>query len=747
MQFMKNHVVSVLALMAVLVSSRPIFAVATWTPVSRLVPQAKTDPDIRTSESLVYRVDLSQLEAVLTAAPAEGLGKLAVDFPMPDGTFRKFEISRTPIVPVELQSRYPRLHTWSGTDPLRPAVSIHLDLTYQGFHAMVLDPEGDVFIDPWHRTVSDYVQVYYRSHAIPDADAVSCGFVAGKTRNVDVLPGQNQTPSTFRSNGITLRSYRAAIACTGEYASFHGGTKPTALSAIVTSLNRVTGVYEKEFSVRMTLVPNNDTVIFLDPATDPYTNNSGGTMLTQNQQTIALYIGNGFYEIGHVFSTGGGGIAGLGVVCSPSQKARGVTGSSSPVNDPFDIDYVAHEMGHQFGANHTFNGTTGGCSGNINVQTAYEPGSGTTIMAYAGLCTGQNTQNFSDPYFHTASFDEVLDYITTSTGGVCPVSTPTGNNPPIILSTGGDHVIPCNTPFVLSGNAADPDGDSVYYCWEQYDLGPSGSPAFPAGNAPLFRSFNPTLNQQRYFPKLSALVNNSNSIGERLPAYTRSLHFRLTARDNRTGGGGVTYEDVSVTIDAVNTGVPFQVTAPNTAVSWTGNTQELVTWNVAGTDTAPISTAQVDVYLSIDGGFTYPFLVAAGLPNSGSALINVPGVNTNSARIMVRGGGNVFFDISDVNFSINTVIGLNDVPGKMELRLAPNPAADRLTLATSRPINGNASVVISDAAGRIVLEDILSNTGAGIPIELSLEGIASGLYTVRLFSTGYYASGLLVVNR
>jgi hypothetical protein len=744
---MKNRVVFVLAVMASFASSLPIFADVIWTEVPRSTPKAFTDPDIATSASIVYRINLLQLEAQLTTAPVEGAGVLPVYFPMPDGTFRKFEISRTPIVPVELQSRYPRIHTFSGTDPLRPGVSIHLDLTYQGFHAMVLDPEGDVFIDPWHRTVPDYVQVYYRRHAIPDGAAVSCGFVAGESRPIEVKSDSKQSPSVLRSNGITLRTYRTAIACTGEYASFHGGTKPTALSAIVTSLNRVTGVYEKEFSVRMTLVPNNDTIIFLDPATDPYTNNSGGTMLTQNQQTIALYIGNGFYEIGHVFSTGGGGIAGLGVVCSPSQKARGVTGSASPVNDPFDIDYVAHEMGHQFGANHTFNGNTGGCSGNINVQTAYEPGSGTTIMAYAGLCTGQNTQNFSDPYFHTASFDEVLDYITTSTGGICPVSTPTGNNPPIILSTGGDHVIPCNTPFVLSGNAADPDGDSVYYCWEQYDLGPSGSPAFPVGNAPLFRSFNPTLNQQRYFPKLSALVNNSNSIGERLPAYTRSLHFRLTARDNRAGGGGVTYEDVSVTIDAVYTGVPFQVTVPNTAVSWTGNTQELITWNVAGTDTAPINTSQVEVFLSIDGGFTYPYLVAAGLPNTGSALINVPGVNTSTARIMVRGGGNVFFDISDVNFSINTIIGLDDLSGPVGLRLAPNPASNRLTLAPSREMPGNALVVISDATGRIVFKDNLSNSGSGVPFELSLEGVASGLYTVRLIGAGYTASAMLVVNR
>ncbi|MFM9007015.1 MAG: reprolysin-like metallopeptidase [Bacteroidota bacterium] len=744
---MKNPVVFACVVLALLASPFTIFANAIWTAVPRSTPQSLNDPDIQTTSSAIYQVNLVQLEAQLAMAPEEGAGVLPVYFPMPDGSFRKFEISRTPVVPAELRIRYPRIHTWSGIDPLRPGVSIHLDMTYQGFHAMVLDPEGDVFIDPWHRTVSDYVQVYYRRDAIPDGDAVSCGFVAGESRPVQLSSGEKQPPSALRSNGITLRTYRAAIACTGEYAAFHGGTKPTALSAIVTSLNRVTGVYEKEFSVRMTLVPNNDTVIFLNAATDPYTNNSGGTMLTQNQQTIALYIGNGFYEIGHVFSTGGGGIAGLGVVCSPSQKARGVTGSGSPVNDPFDIDYVAHEMGHQFGANHTFNGTTGGCSGNINVQTAYEPGSGTTIMAYAGLCTGQNMQNFSDPYFHTASFDEVLDYILTSTGGICPVSSPTGNNPPVILSTGGDHVIPCNTPFVLSGNAADPDGDSVYYCWEQYDLGPSGSPAFPVGNAPLFRSFNPTPNAQRYFPKLSALVNNSNSVGERLPTYNRSLHFRLTARDNRSGGGGVTYEDVAVTIDAVNTGVPFQVTAPNTAVSWTGNTQELVTWNVAGTDTAPISTSQVEIYLSIDGGFTYPYLVAAGLPNNGSALINVPGVNTSSARIMVRGGGNVFFDISDVNFSINTVIGLNEVDRRMELRLAPNPANDRLTLASSIAIPGNADVFISDASGRVVIERNLSNSDLGVPVELSLDGIASGLYTVRLIVAGYSASALLVVNR
>lgn len=719
-----------------------------WKQVVGDQPVSLGTPDIHTSSSSLFQLNVGGLLADLLRAPEEGTGSWRISLPMPDGTFRDFLIYKIPIVHPDMQARFPFLHTWAGQG-VDGVSSIYLDMTSKGFHAMILDHQENVFIDPFNRGTSEYYLVYYKRNALRAEQHAACGFVPEAKRDQNAVTGRNGLAVTgdhLRSNGITLRTYRTAIACTGEYATFHGGTVSGALSAIVTSLNRVSGVYEKELSIRMTLVPNNDTVIFLNSSTDPYSNNSGGTMLGQNQTVMTSYIGTSNYDIGHVFSTGGGGIAGLGVVCNASQKARGVTGSGSPVGDPFDIDYVAHEIGHQFGANHTFNGNAGGCSGNINPSTAYEPGSGTTIMAYAGLCAPQNTQNFSNPYFHTISFDEILNYVTLSTGGICPVSTPTGNTPPVITSTGGDHAIPCSTAFVLEGAASDPDGDTLVYCWEQFDLGPAGSPATPTGNAPLFRSFNPSLSPNRFIPRLPSLVTNTTSLGERLPTYDRTMTFRLTARDNRTGGGGVTYEDVLVTLTAVNTGAPFLVTSPNTAVAWIQGSQEVVTWNVSGTDLSPINTPTVDIYLSLDGGFTYPQLLASGVPNNGQATVTVPVVATSQARIMVRGSGNIFFDISNVNFTITAPTGGADPLTLETIRVFPNPASTAAMISMAGPFSGDIQLTLTDISGRIIHSERLIKNKQGLIHPFDLSGFSDGLYLVNIQTADYRETRRLIVG-
>lgn len=715
-----------------------VFAQASnlWTALRAEEVRSMGKPDIQTSSVLFFGLDHVQMRSALLAAPMENQGAISIELPAPDGRLRSFNVFRTPIVHPQMQEKYPFLLTLAGTSTDGHA-TIYLDMTAQGFHAMVLDAGASYFIDPYNRSTTDVYQVYWRKDAIAGSDIPACGFSSDPEKEVENVISADRRPGhsgsgLMRSNGLTLRTYRAAIACTGEYSAFHGGTVAGALSAIVTSLNRVSGVYETELSIRMTLIPNNDTVIFLNPATDPYSNNSGGTMLGQNQTTMTSYIGSSNYDIGHVFSTGGGGIAGLGVICSASQKARGVTGSGSPVGDPFDIDYVAHEIGHQFGANHTFNGNAGGCSGNINPTTAYEPGSGTTIMAYAGLCSPQNTQNFSDPYFHTVSFDEIIDYVTLSTGSICPVNTPTGNTPPVITSTGGDHAIPCSTAFMLEGMANDPDGDTLLFCWEQFDLGPAGSPTTPSGNAPLFRSFNPTLSPVRFFPKLPSLVTNTLSAGERLPTYDRSITFRLTARDNRVIGGGVTYEDVLVTLTAVNTGAPFLVTSPNTAVSWIQGSQENVTWNVSGTDLAPINTSTVDIYLSLDGGFTYPQVLAAGVPNNGQATVTVPPVSTIKARVMVKGAGNVFFDISNVNFTISAPLGNIDPLELETIRVHPNPAGASTTVSLAGPYTGELWLILTDMAGRSLQSNRLQKSGSGLTHLMDLSGLGQGVYFITI---------------
>ncbi|MBK9638206.1 MAG: T9SS type A sorting domain-containing protein [Bacteroidetes bacterium] len=724
------------------------------TPLSEL--SSLNDASIRTKNCLHYKLDISKFTNLLYTSPDEtssSSGTL-IEVPFPDGTFKSYRIKATPIIPQALQNKYPGIKTWSGQGVEDPSSVIYLDVTLWGFHGMIFSEQGTVYIDPYNMSTNEFYLVYWKSDALSSSQIAACGFDPSTKENqmnsAEIRANVQQgggTNNVARSAGNTLRTYRTAISCTGEYSTYHGGTTPGVLSAIVTSLNRVTGVYEQEVSVRLVLVPNNDTLIFLNSATDPFTNNNGSTMLGQNQSTVAARIGNNNYDIGHVFSTGGGGIAGLGVICSSMSKARGVTGSPSPINDPFNIDYVAHEMGHQFGGNHTFNSNISSCSGNGNFSTAFEPGSGTTIMAYAGICGSHNTQNFSDAFFHTASFDEILDYTTLAVGSTCPVSTATGNNAPIITSIGGDHAIPYQTPFLLEGVANDPDGDPIKYSWEEYDLGPAGSPSAPSGNAPLFRSMIPSTSPIRYFPKLSAIVTGTTSLGERLPTYARDLQFRLTVRDNKLGGGGVTYEEVLVTLNVINTGAPFIVTAPNTNITWVGGTQENVTWNVVGTDVAPISATNVDIFLSTDGGYTYPTTLATGVPNTGVATVTVPSISNTTARVMVRGAGNVFFDISNANFTITNTQSLTENSLSDVVRFYPNPSAGLFNLSISGEYRGDVLVTIADMTGKIVDVKSMSKNGNGLVTLLDLSSLPKGIYTGTIStSEGVKTEKLVIAN-
>ncbi len=573
--------------------------------------------------------------------------------PMPDGSMQRFSIVESPIMAPELAVKYPEIKTYLGKGIDDPYASIRFDLTPLGFHAMVLSPNGNVFIDPYSLgDIENYIS-YFTKDFFNDQKTFECEVISDESRLNEL--NYLRESMILTPTGPQLRTYRLALACTGEYTSFFGGTVPLAMAAIVTSVNRVNGVYEKEVAVRMVLVANNDTLVFTNAATDPYSNYDGGAMLGQNQITVDARIGSPNYDFGHVFSTGGGGVAYLAVVCVNGFKARGVTGSGAPVGDPFDIDYVAHEMGHQFSGNHSFNGTAGACSGgNRNASTAYEPGSGSTIMAYAGICSPQNLQNNSDPYFHVINFDEIVAFTNFGSGNGCAVLTNTGNGAPTVTVPTGGFYIPKSTPFSLTGSATDPNGDSLTYSWEEFDLGPAGAPGTPSGNAPIFRAWTPTANPTRYFPRLQNLLNNTTVIGEILPTYTRVLTFRLVARDNKLGGGGVDYAQVQFNVDG-NSG-PFLVTSPNTNVSWAGSSNQTVTWNVTNTNAAPVNCANVNILLSTNGGQTFPTVLLANTPNDGSEVVTIPNTPSTTARIKVEAVGNIFFDLSNANFTIEQVV-------------------------------------------------------------------------------------------
>lgn len=604
------------------------------------------------------KLDINGMKNFLLEAPLEfsdeTKSKLVMLYlPMPDGSQQRFSIVESPIMASELAAKYPEIKTYMGKGIDDPYASVRFDFTVHGFHAMILSPDGNVFIDPY--SLGDYENYisYYTKDYTNTQKSFECELFTddGILNELNYLKGnQILTPT-----GPQLRTYRVAVAATGEYTAFFGGTVPQGLSAVVTSVNRVNSVYEKEVAVRMVLVANNDSLIFTNSTTDPYSNFDGVAMLSQNQTTVDARIGSANYDFGHVFSTGGGGVASLGVICRAGLKARGVTGSGAPVGDPFDIDYVAHEMGHQFAGNHSFNGSSGSCSGgNRNASTAYEPGSGSTIMAYAGICSPQNLQNNSDAYFHSINFDEIVSYTNFGSGNGCAVITSTGNSAPIVTVPTGGFYIPKSTPFSLTGSATDADGDALVYCWEEFDLGPAGAPGTPSGNAPIFRSWNPTSSPTRYFPRLVNLLNNTTVIGEILPTYARTLTFRLTARDNKVGGGGVNYSALQFNVDG-NSG-PFAVTSPNTNVNWAGSSSQTVTWNVTNTNIAPVNCANVNILLSTDGGQTFPTVLLSNTPNDGSETVTIPNTPSTTARIKVEAVGNIFFDLSNANFTIEEAI-------------------------------------------------------------------------------------------
>ncbi|TMM58452.1 T9SS type A sorting domain-containing protein [Maribacter algarum] len=661
---------------------------------------------------------------------SKGTAKI-VYFPNENGEFIAFRVSEQPVLSPELSKKYPSIKSYAGHTLNEAKDKIRFSVSHNGVQSMIVhsDKRGSTFMQ---KDANGKYVIYDRDSNPSLTDELWCSTEAklSKTSNL----------STFKQpvTGQSLRKFRLAVSASGEYTEYHGGTVADALAAINATVTRVNEVYETDLAIRFELVANTDQVIFTDAEEDPYS----GSLSSKVQNELTTTIGEANYDLGILFHKIDNGVDGnsgfLGAVCVDNRKGSAYGATPDPIGDLFDLDIIAHEIGHQFSARHTWSFQ------DEDSLSQIEPGSGTTIMGYAGITGINNVALNGDDYFHYISIVEITDYLGSIS---CGETISLTNSPPVVTPTGA-FTIPISTPFVLSGDATDTDtSDILTYTWEQIDDGEVPQSAFGPNNqeGSNFRSVKPSTNPERYFPRLTRVLSGQltetnptiDSEWETVSNIERELNFALTVRDNALGGGQVASDLVNVFVD--NSAGPFIVTSQSSNIELsTGDTEE-ITWDVANTEKAPINAQTVDIFLSTDGGATFPTLLAEDVPNDGSHIVQIPASPAAAARIMVKAHDNIFFAVNSSNFIITeSEIIMNFAELEPEV-CASDILVVPFTYETFLGFNEEATFSIATPPSGVDItifpETAVAN---GTPVEVTFtntQNLAIGAYPIRVLAS------------
>ncbi len=693
------------------------------------------------------RNHLRQAPMEFTAAAQNA--PLELKLPMPDGTIAAFNIWESPIMEPALAAKFPMIKTYAGKAVLQPATSIRLDISPEGFNAIIHEGGSTSLIVPNSAQEQVYLSFYLKNVDLttPDAQQFHCE-VEHTQAEIESFSEDFGLATERAAVPVDLFTYRLALATTVEYSVSEGSTPSSVMAAVTTVMNNINSVFERDAAVRVIMIANTDMAFnFTNP--DPYTNGNTEMMISQNPAYLnGLFTVSG-YDIGHVFGTNGGGLAQLGGVCNSDAgvsnfpKARAASCKFGPYTGPLFYIVAGHEIGHQFNATHTFNKCD---NENETPATAYEPGSGSTIMCYNGngVCTVNHLQPTTDDYFHNNSMVRMEAFTRTGEGFQCRQLVAGGNNKPeASIPMQGGFYIPKSTPFSLTGTATDTeDPNTLTYCWEQYDLGPASILGMPMGTAPLFRSNPPVTSPTRFFPKLQTILNNTTDIQELLPTIDRVLTFRFTVRDNHPNAGAFNYDEIQFNCDG-DSG-PFVETYPNGGETFNVGDYVEVTWDVANTDNAPVNCKKVNLYLSTDGGLTYPTLLISQAENDGSAFVVMPNSPTTTARLKVEAADNIFFDISNANFTITAAT-------QPDYILTTNPAegglaCDQFTVTLQTQallgLTGNVSLAVSGLPAGVTSNFSANPVTVGQSTTLTLNTSGSTVTGPVTFNVVASSSGL-----